>query len=71
MAKCPKCRKEINKLEYKIDVSGVEEGTYDLENTWEKCDENLDYGEVEFSCPECFRIICNSENKAIKFLKRK
>jgi hypothetical protein len=71
MCKCPKCGKEIDRLEYKIDVSGTEEGTYDLENTWEKCDEDLNFGDVEFICPKCFEIICNSEEEAIKLLRGK
>ena len=71
MCKCPKCGKEIDRLEYKIDVSGIEEGTYDLKNTWEKCDEDLDFGEVEFICPKCYEVICNSEDEAIEFLENK
>lgn len=65
---CPKCKKEINDLDYycKVGQRHVFDGEdYDLQ------EEGVDKYEEEYSCPMCKKILFKDEDVAKDFLKQK
>lgn len=79
MSKCPKCKREINELDF--DVTSTCSGSIYKENikenSWGKnCLEAYDsdslLSNVEFDnfrCPACQEILFETEEEAIKFLR--
>lgn len=66
MSKCPKCKKQIDVLEYR--------GTHSVISRFERngvyTDEGIeDYSDIFYSCPECFAVLFEDEDGAIKFFK--
>ena len=71
MAKCPKCRAEIDEL------INVQSGTVDYAMTiqkdgtpqYEEKDVNADGVDNDWNCPECDETLFTDEDSAIDFLK--
>ena len=72
MPKCPKCKAEIDYLNYyayeltKATV-GIPEGTDHMEYShWDSLGDTR--GDINFECPECDETLFTSEKEAKKFL---
>jgi phage FluMu protein Com len=70
MAKCPKCEKEINQL----DATWIEK----IESYVQYSGNGLDWGETEllemheliFRCPECKKVVAESDGEALEILAK-
>lgn len=71
MAKCLKCKEEIDSLNYSIAITHY--GEFRQENSGDfTFDETQDYwneAQYIFSCPECSEVIFNCVEDAEEFLK--
>ena len=68
---CPKCKKEIDCLDYDVTATCKSQLTLDG-----ACDETYDSDALQqnvefdnFCCPHCDEVLAFSEEEAIKFLK--
>lgn len=75
MAKCPKCKKEIDSLIEDRQQVAYYNVTLVEDKNGDGLDYNLnEYGDCiksSFFCPECDKKLFNTEKQAIKFLKSK
>lgn len=70
MARCPKCRKEIDSLSYNSKVAvtqifSVIDGKVD----YTSFDELGDHSDEVYKCTECYETLATNEEEAEKFLK--
>ena len=69
MARCPKCKKEINELDYQLDYT--EEGTFSKDASYDRSflTGPADY-DRHFFCPKCYRLLFKTHEEAEEFLNR-
>ena len=66
MAKCPRCKKEIEILSYEEDVYGK----FYLNENGEPYYNSKGGNGLSYSCPECYHHIADCEEDAIEFLTK-
>ena len=72
MAECPKCKKEIDSLQYEGKAKVTQ--TFGVSNAgypeYSSFNELGDHSDTRYRCPECYKLLAKDEDKAMKFLER-